>query len=130
MGNATGFRVVAFGFGGNEDIERGVLSGKVTAALRLRREANPGDVLQARTLGAYLQVDSVQLIRLSRAAALHHKAMGFSTAAAFLADWARSHRRIGANKDVYAFLFRFHQTRSPFHVVVEEGSEHALQEAK
>ena len=110
MGNATNGRVLSWGFGGNQDVERGVLEGRVTATLRTRREAEPGDTVRARNLGTDLVIDNVQQGRIADLLAAHYSEMGFASERDAAREWRLLHPHIGVSGNGWLHRFRV----SPF----------------
>jgi hypothetical protein len=111
MGNATCGRVVTFSFGANPEIERGVLNGSIQATIRLRREAEPGDLARARNLGLDLVIDQVIPGRIGTILDKCYRILGFSSAGAARREWAQIHPHAGVDR--MGFLYLFHHSMYP-----------------
>lgn len=105
MGNATQRRTAVFGFGGNKDVERGILNGTVRATIRTRREVEPGDSVRAHTLGLDLTIDSVIPGKVGDLLVKWHKRLGFKDTETAFREWKTIHPHAPMNRVVYLYTF-------------------------
>lgn len=94
--------------------DRLLLNGQITTTIRSKATAHSGDIFLIYHLGLYCQIAEGHALPLAKAAALHYAACGFDSPAGFLEDWQQVHPFIGKQMTRRVFVYKFHQTASPY----------------